>query len=241
MSDWFASWFDTKYYHLLYGDRNDVEAQAFINNLIEVMNLSSDQYLLDLCCGKGRHSRYLNTSGFEVKGVDLSPSSIDFAKKFENERLTFDMHDMRDQMPGEKFDVVLNLFTSFGYFDNKEDNQKVFKSVYSYLNQGGIFLIDFLNVHKVIANLNPHEIKRCGDIDFQIGKKVEDGFIVKTIDFVDDKSFHFEEKVAALDFEFFEISMRNEGFEIMDVYGSYELDRYDKFDSDRLIIKAIKK
>jgi len=241
MADWFASWFNTKYYHMLYGNRNEHEAKAFIDKLVEVIHINSDSYLLDLCCGKGRHSRYLNEKGFSVKGVDLSSKSIEFAKQFENDSLSFEIHDMRDQMEGVSFDVVLNLFTSFGYFENEEDNQKVISSVYSYLKKGGVLVIDFLNVKKVIDSLPVNETKSCGSIDFKIHKVLQDGFITKTIEFTDDKPYKFQEKVAALDYDFFKNALENEGFEITNVYGSYELDSFDVSNSDRLIIKATKK
>ncbi len=241
MADWFASWFNTKYYHMLYGNRNEHEAKDFIDKLVDVIDVNPDSYLLDLCCGKGRHSRYLNEKGFSVKGVDLSDQSIEFAKQFENETLNFEIHDMRDQMAGVSFDVVLNLFTSFGYFENQDDNQKVISSVNSYLKKGGIFVIDFLNVKKVIDSLPVNETKSCESIDFKINKTLENGFIIKTIEFTDGDDYNYQEKVAALEFDFFEKALENEGFEITDVYGSYDLDSFDVTKSDRLIIKATKK
>ena len=226
---------------MLYGNRNEQEAQAFIDKLVKVTELTSDQKTLDLCCGKGRHSKYLNQKGFYVKGVDLSEKSIEFAKKFENDSLTFEIHDMRDEMKGCQFDVVLNLFTSFGYFEDHKDNQKVIKSVFSYLNEGGIFVIDFLNIHKVLSKLPLQETKSFQNIEFNINKNLVNGFIVKTITFTDDKPYKFQEKVAALDFDFFKNALESEGFEITDVYGSYDLDKFDISKSDRLIINAIKK
>ena len=85
--DWFVSWFDTPYYHILYKHRDDTEAQLFMKNLIKTLEFSKKQLLLDLACGKGRHSIYLNALGYNVIGADLSKNSIAHAKQFENERL----------------------------------------------------------------------------------------------------------------------------------------------------------
>lgn len=69
--NWFASWFDTPYYHILYKERNYREAQIFMDNLTHYLNLPEKAKVLDLACGKGRHAIYLNQLGFEVIGADL--------------------------------------------------------------------------------------------------------------------------------------------------------------------------
>ena len=79
--NWFASWFDTEYYHILYKDRDYNEAQLFMDNLTQYLNLPEDAKILDLACGKGRHSVFLNELGYQVSGVDLSENSIKQLKK----------------------------------------------------------------------------------------------------------------------------------------------------------------
>ncbi len=81
MKNWFAKWFDTKYYHILYKDRDYQEARMFIDNITSYLNLPEKAKVLDLACGKGRHSIYLNKLGFDVVGADLSENSINEAKK----------------------------------------------------------------------------------------------------------------------------------------------------------------
>jgi len=85
--DWFSEWFNTPYYHILYKDRNDNEAQFFMDNLTHYLNLPQDAQILDLACGKGRHSIYLNNLGYQVTGVDISSNSIKIANKSANEKL----------------------------------------------------------------------------------------------------------------------------------------------------------
>ena len=84
---WYESWFDTKYYHILYKDRNYREAQVFMDNLTHYLNLPEKAKVLDLACGKGRHSIYLNQCGYDVIGADLSEENILHCKKFENDHL----------------------------------------------------------------------------------------------------------------------------------------------------------
>jgi len=160
---WYADWFNTPYYHLLYRNRDASEAKKFMDNLTQHLSLQSNETIMDLACGKGRHSLYLNSLGYEVTGVDLSKNSIDFAKKFENERLKFDVHDMT-QNYSEQFNAVFNLFTSFGYFENEEDNIKTIKAIKANLKDYGIGVIDFLNADYVLDNLVPTEIKKVAKI-----------------------------------------------------------------------------
>ena len=125
---WYASWFDTPYYHILSKDRDYTEAQGFMDNLTNYLNIPEGGKILDLACGKGRHSVYLNSLGYDVTGVDLSEKSINHAKQFENETLKFNVHDMSKPYP-DTFDAVFNLFTSFGYFEDENCNLETIKAI----------------------------------------------------------------------------------------------------------------
>lgn len=237
--EWFASWFDTSYYHSLYKNRDEVEAKKFIHNLANKLNLTSNTEVLDLACGKGRHSITLNELGMNVTGVDLSANSIEIAKKFENENLKFAVQDMRFPFENQKFEFVFNLFTSFGYFDSVEDNLKVIESVKQMLQPNGIFVIDFMNSERVINTLVLNEIKTEDSIDFHIERKYDGQHIFKHIKFTDqDESFHFTERVQALKQKDFEELLTKVGFTITNLYGNFNLEPFNSEDSDRLIIIA---
>lgn len=234
--NWFTSWFDTPYYHILYKDRNYREAQIFMDNLTHYLNLPEKAKVLDLACGKGRHSIYLNQLGFNVLGADLSENSIAEASKNSNETLHFKVHDMREPFE-EKFDAIFNLFTSFGYFESDEDNLTTLKAIKASLSEYGFAVIDFMNVTQVIETLVPEEIKTVDGIDFHIKRYVEDGHIFKEIDFEDQgKKFHFTEKVKALTLKDFEDLMEQAGIFLLDTFGDYKLKKFHKTDSERLIM-----
>ena len=235
-SSWFASWFDTPYYHILYKDRNYREAQLFMDNLTHYLNLPEHAKVLDLACGKGRHSIYLNQLGFNVLGVDLSENSIEIANKNANETLHFQIHDMRVPFE-EKYDAVFNLFTSFGYFDNDEDNLKTLIAIKESLSDYGFAVIDFMNVPFVLDNLIAEETKTIDEIEFHIKRYLKDGFIIKEIDFEDkSEKFHFEEKVRALTLDDFTKMMEEAGIYLLDTFGDYKLKKYHKNSSERLIM-----
>lgn len=235
-ASWYSCWFDTPYYHILYKERNDAEAHLFMDNLTHYLNLPEEAKILDLACGKGRHSIYLNQLGYDVTGADLSENSIATASQCANEKLHFEVHDMR--LPfAEKYDAVFNLFTSFGYFENDGDNLKTLLAIKESLTEYGFAVIDFLNADYVIANLVAEEVKTVDGIDFHIKRYVKDNHIYKEIDFEDKgEKFHYTEKVQALTLADFERMMEEAGIYLLDVFGDYKLRKFYKNESERLIM-----
>ncbi len=234
---WFEQWFDSPYYHLLYKNRNKDEAQFFIDNLVKKLELKKGSKILDLACGKGRHAIHLNNLGYDVTGIDLSEESINIAKKADNETLAFFVHDMRELYWSDHFDCILNLFTSFGYFDDKNDNLKTLQSVHDSLKEKGVFVIDFMNVIKTARELVAAEIITVDDTEFHISRQVKDDYIIKDIEVrKGGTTEHFMEKVQMLQLEHFQKWFAETGFEITNVWGDHSLNEFDAETSDRLII-----
>ena len=237
---WFSSWFDTKYYHILYKNRDESEAELFISNLYKHLKLSNEQ-VLDLACGKGRHSVTLNKLGLNVLGVDLSAQSIACASHFQSETLNFQEHDMREVIENKTFDVVFNLFTSFGYFENEEDNFTVLRAIYEMLNPNGILVIDFMNATRILANLVKEETKTEDSIDFQLSRIFDGRFIKKNISFTDQgENYNFQECVRGFTFEDFHSMLTQTNFKIESVFGDFQLSPFNAETSDRLILIARK-
>jgi len=234
---WFANWFDSPYYHTLYKNRDEEEAQVFIDNLINYLQIPKGSKLIDIACGKGRHAKYFNKKGMDVVGVDLSQNSINTAKKDENKNLQFSVHDMRENYQENSFDVVTNLFTSFGYFEDNKDEQKAINAMASNLKKEGILIIDFMNAKKVIANLVLNEQKTINNIQFDITRQVKDGYILKDIRITDgEEQQQFQEKVKAITLADYSEFITNAGLKIIDIFGNYKLDNFDEEISDRLIL-----
>jgi len=212
---WFETWFDSPYYHTLYDHRDFAEADKFA----------------------GRHSKYINSFGYDVIGVDLSPKSIETAKALSNSKLNFFVHDMREKLTNKSFNYVFNLFTSFGYFESQDDNLKVLTSIKSYLEPQGKVIIDFMNATKVVNNLVASETVIKQGITFSIEREVIKDIINKRISFADQgKKFYFEERVQALNLKKITKFCNKAGFSIVKVFGNYELDEFNEDQSDRLIM-----
>lgn len=240
--EWFGEWFNSPYYHVLYKNRDNAEARKFIDNLTGHLQISHEHQLMDLACGKGRHAIYLNKKGYDVTGLDLSEENIKHAKQFANERLHFEVHDMRLSYENQQFDFVFNLFTSFGYFETKKEHEAAVASVAQSLKPEGKFILDFLNPYTVIHHLIPEEIKTIDNIEFHITKDISpDDYIVKNIRFNDDnKDYHFVEKVKALMRKDFLQYFEKAGLEIISIFGDYDLSPYVAEESDRMIFEVEK-
>lgn len=239
--EWFFEWFDSPYYHLLYQNRNEEEARLFISKLSKKLNFLPEHKILDMACGKGRHAIYLNKLGYEVMGIDLSRTNIAHANWFANNKLKFRVHDMRSVVKENYFDFVLNLFTSFGYFEDDTDNQKAIHAVAGNLKPGGKFVIDFFNTPLVLSNLVERENKKLSSVSFDITRRLSDGYIIKSIDFDDEgKEYAFEERVKAISQEEFRNYFAQAGLKVIDMLGNYELAPYDERTSERMIFIAQK-
>jgi len=238
--DWFKNWFNSKYYHILYKNRDEQEAVFFLNKIINHIKLKKGK-VLDVACGKGRHAKYLNKIGLNVVGIDLSKNSIYFAKKYENEKLKFYVHDMRNVFKENEYNLVTNLFTSFGYFEDHKDEQKAINSMAKNLKKEGMLLIDFMNVKKVINSLIPSEKKIIDDINFNIKRSFNENYIIKDIEIIDKEiNLKFQEKVRTLTLIDFSKMLEKANLKIIDLFGDYSLSDFNALHSDRLIILAMK-
>lgn len=235
-NNWYASWFNTPYYHILYRNRDHREAAEFMKRLTAHLNLKKNDKILDLACGRGRHAKYLYRQGFDVTGVDLSKESIAYAKEYERLRLHFEVHNMLEPYP-DKFDAIFNLFTSFGYFEQETENLKTVKAIKESLKTEGVGVIDFLNSKLAIENLVPDESKTIGQITFHIEKFVENRFIFKNIRFEDNqKEFLFTERIMALSLNDLQRYIELSGMKLLEVFGDYELNNFNENESPRLIV-----
>lgn len=242
---WFEEWFDSPLYEKLYAYRNEEEARMLARLIEKEIPKNQFPKLLDLGCGRGRHSVTLARMGYHVTGLDLSDEAIKKArKKAEDdglENIKFLTGDMRDPVAG-LFDAVLNLFTSFGYFIEDKENSRVFDSVDKMLRKNGLLLVDFMNASKVEKELTPEESGEYQDIQYSIKRWIENEMVFKKITFhLNGDSKSYTERVKLYGEEWFRTELEKRDFEIYKCYGSYEGDPFDEGSSSRLIFLAEKK
>lgn len=142
--DWYRQSFDTLY-PIIYAHRTVESARAESLFSIAQTRLTASDRVLDLCCGPGRHMAHLLEVTPNVVGMDLSPHLLDMAEELVGDRAQLVRADMGTQPFKRVFDVVMNYFTSFGYFPTREGNLNVIRGIARILKPGGRFFIDYLN------------------------------------------------------------------------------------------------
>ncbi len=242
--EWFKLWFNSPYYHILYNERNGVEARQFLSNLQVELRIKPNSRILDIACGEGRFSRLLALEGHRVHGIDIAEENIEKAKRLRQENQCFIRHDMRQPFPFDPgvFDYAFNFFTSFGYFETWEEHEKTLDNVSLVLKKGGEFLIDFMNVEKLSSTIQASETKEIDGITFKLSRSLSDDEVKKKIRVFPQTQppLEFEEQVKAFTLSDFEKLFSSVSLEIVQVYGDYQLRPFDPKTSDRLIIRSKK-
>jgi SAM-dependent methyltransferase len=241
---WYKDWFNSPFYHKLYFERDEKEAAVFISRLIDHLKPSRGSYMLDVACGRGRHSRILAEKGFVVTGIDISFESIAFAKNLENKRLEFYQHDMRLPFRVNYFDYTFNFFTSFGYFKTRREHDDAIRTIANGLKPGGVFVIDYLNVHYSEDHFVYNEVKKINGSEYEIHRWHDETHFYKKIIIHDPLLIHpidFTEKVSKFSFGDFNDMLSYHGLQVQEIFGDYQLGSYDVRTRPRLIIVASKK
>lgn len=240
---WFKDWFNSPYYHQLYFNRDEKEAAAFIDKLIALLQPPPLSVMLDVACGKGRHSIHLAEKGFDVTGIDISEDSISEALLHEKENLHFYLHDMRLPFRINYYDYAFNFFTSFGYFNTRREHDNAIRTIAQSVKQGGFFVMDYLNVHYAEDNLVHQFEKEIDGVNYFITKWFDETHFYKKIQVEDDAlntPLVYTEKVAKFSLGDFTEMFAYQGLQIQDVYGDYNFGGYNVKRSPRLIMIAKK-
>lgn len=236
--EWFENWFDSRFYPMLYDNRDVEEASLFVASLVERLCPPAGSRIVDIACGEGRFAGQLERLGYEVTGIDLSEQRIEKAKELETGKLHFYVHDMRFPFYINYFDFAFNFFTSFGYFDTARDNHMAAHAFAAALKKGGTLVVDYFNEQYVEDRLVPAETISKNGVTFTIRRFIDQGKIVKEIDLVDEAGLmhHFQERVSAFKLEDFRRLFQTEGLMLEEHFGDYELNPFDEARSPRLIM-----
>jgi len=242
-TEWYKQWFNSPYYHKLYFERDEHEARKFIDRLLDHLQPPEKSRVLDIACGKGRHSRMLAAHGLDVTGFDISVDSINYANQFSAENLHFYVHDMRLPFWVNYFDHAFNFFTSFGYFPSRREHDDAMRTIAYSLKPGGIVLFDYLNVHYAEDNLVQSEVKQIDGTNYEIVRWHDDKNFFKKITITDlhiAEPLSFTEVVAKLTLGDFSDMLSFQKLQVKEVFGDYNLQPYHSRNTPRMIIVAQK-
>jgi SAM-dependent methyltransferase len=220
MSEWFTRWFGKEYLDL-YPHRDEREARAVVRLIRNTVELRGDGRALDLACGSGRHTRALCRHIWTV-GFDLSMDLLGVGIA-ESPQVPFVRGDMRAlPFAADSFHLVINLFTSFGYFSSDEENRSVLGEVRRVLSPGGAFVLDYLNADHVRTTLVPHDTRRIGDRIVTQDRRITDGgrYVEKTISATDFPRSYME-RVRLFEPETLRCLLHDFGFVVDHELGDY--------------------
>ncbi|MBK8553085.1 MAG: class I SAM-dependent methyltransferase [Ignavibacteria bacterium] len=244
---WFEKWFSNKFYLELYQHRDEEDARWMVNLLQRSISVNTKSKVLDIACGSGRHSLELARRGFDVTGFDLSKFLISEAKKAHKNskekdlKVRFLIKDMRDFNFKNSFDIAVNIFTSFGYFEDDKENFKVIENVSDSLKTGGYFIFDFLNKGYIEKNIIPYSKTRHGKIIVEQKRKIENGFVRKHITIKKGKEIlNFDEVLKLYSVSEFKKAFESYDLKFQNIYGDYFGNKFNINKSQRLIIIAKK-
>lgn len=241
--EWYKDWFNSPYYHKLYFDRDETEAEGFISRLLNHLKPAAGSRVVDVACGRGRHSKFLASQGFDVTGIDISTDSIAAAKVFEGENLQFFVHDMRLLFWINYFGYAFNFFTSFGYFATRREHDDAMRTIAGSLKRGGTLVIDYLNVHYVEDRLVHTEERMIGQTLYAILRWHDANYFYKKITVTDpglDEPMVHIERVAKFTLGDFTDMLAFHKMQVAEVFGDYNLNGYDVRKTPRMIIEAKK-
>ncbi len=222
MTEWFEQWFGEEYLHL-YPHRDDEDAVRAISLVATLAPLGGTR-VLDLACGSGRHAAHLAANGAMVVGFDLSMPLLSRAKHRDSPTQNLVRGDMR-LLPfrDASFDLVLNLFTSFGYFADDRQHLAVIAGAAQTLVPRGKFILDYLNANLIRTALVPLEERNAGSRRFVIKRRlIEDGrYVVKEIHLTDDGR-SFVERVRLFSVDELTTMIEHAGLTVTQRFGDYD-------------------
>jgi len=220
--DWFEDWFGEEYL-ALYEHRDLSEARDVVGLIAEHVGRVDDAPVLDLACGAGRHQRMLCDRGWWTIGLDLSPSLLRAARA-EDRTAPLVRADMRDlPFANGSFSLVVNLFTSFGYFREDAQHLLVLREVARVARPRGWFVLDYLNADQVRNSLVPRDERQIGRLVVEQEREIVEGgrFVRKTIT-IRDLGRTFVERVRLFGRQELETLCGSAGFDVDAVYGDYQ-------------------
>ncbi len=242
--DWYEEWFNTKEYLEVYKNRDDVEAETLTELILSNIAIEGSAKILDMAAGAGRHAINFARRGFNVTAVDLSRNLIKVAKENASVydlNIDFVHSDIRKFETSDKFDLVLNLFTSIGYFDNDEENFELLRKAYGLLKPGGCFVLDYFNKNYLEANLIPSSVETINGAVINQNRSIRGDRVIKEIIIKKNGDIKkFFESVRMFSFNELQTELENTGFKIISDFGDLDGKPFVLETSPRVIIIASK-
>jgi len=244
MAEWFEEWFNTEEYLNVYRHRNDAEAEQLVNLILANIDLEQNADVIDLACGTGRHSILFAERGFNVTAVDLSEKLLSVARLNAESlglQINFVTADLRNFCITSKFELAVNLFTSFGYFESDVENFSLFNDAFDLLKDDGYFVIDYFNANYIRKNLIPHSEDIINGKKIIQNRKILGDRVIKDIVVAKNGTRrNYRESVRMYSDSELKAGLEKSGLRIIETFGDFKGSRFDLNSSSRIIIISSK-
>lgn len=229
----------------MFSNKVILAASQEVEQLMNLLKLQQDSMICDLCCGVGRHSLELVRRGFKVTGVDRTMGYLQEAKKkadAEGLEIQFIHKDIRDFCQPDSFDAVLNLYTSFGYFEERTDEIKTLGNIYKSLKSNGKLIMELMGKEVLARIFQERDWREEEGIILLEERKVGENwrFIESRWILIKDGK-RYERKFYPRLYSAVELCelMSSCGFSRVDTYGGLDGSPYDQ-NAKRLVVVAHK-
>jgi SAM-dependent methyltransferase len=230
---------------ILFSQQRQSSAKAEVEKVAKLLKIQQHDRILDLCCGTGRHSLELAKLGFDVIGVDRMVSFIEKARQSAERnslKVEFIVDDMRNYCQPDSFHIVMNLFGSFGYFDDPGNDWQVAKNAYTSLLSGGKFIIETMGKEIAARDFQERSWSEVGDTLVLAERTPQQNWErIRTRWIVIADNQRFEYTVSVRSYAGAELSslFSDCGFSNVQVFGDLEGTDYDQ-EAKRLVVIGIK-
>jgi len=240
MKEWYKDWFSSELYLSVYNHRNEDDAEKLCSLILSSTKLKQGAKILDAACGAGRHSIRFCELGFNVTCFDLSKTLLNIAFNSAKEKkldLKIFCSDIRNVPIKSNYDLIVNLFTSFGYFESDEENFSFMKNAFSKLNDNGYYILDFLNAVTISKNLVAESQKEVNGIKISEKREIIGNRVTKEITVLNEnKTSTFIESVRLYSKDEIIDNAEKFGFSVKEIYGDYSGTSFDENLSNRMIV-----
>lgn len=241
----YLEWFSSPLFHNFWAGRSERETQTFINQLIQHLHPKKGSRVLDSACGQGINCMHLTSLGFDVTGVDMSTTNIDWALRREQNNPEFYQHDIRLPFWGNYFHMAVNLAGGFGYYRTRRENEAAFRTIASSLQPRGLFVIDYPNAYYTDQHLPEFNFTQTlgqTTYRFELTQNETHFFHKITVDSTapqEPREYIFEQaKISLADFT---EMLSSQKMQVKEVFGDYSLQAYDQKEAPRLVVVAEKR
>ena len=237
---WFKATFNTRYLHF-YSHRNEEAAGKEISALLALLDLHKNDRILDLCCGAGRHLTHLAAQGYNAIGLDLSPELLATTREKSALSSRLVRGDMRALPFCSSFKCVFNLFSSFGYFDDENENEAALFEMSRILMTGGILVLDHMNRRRTERTLVSHSEDHDEHGTLVQDRRIKGNRVIKDLTWLGNNGIteKFTENVRMYSLEELTNLMEKCGLRVIHRFGDFTGVPFSP-DSERMILIAIK-